>query len=308
MDTVRSNLNSLPLLRSLVKNKDLNYYDHTVINSNNDHNNHIDLVSIIMTSSNRSAQTYYTLKTISKSKHKNVQVIIVDDSDTDPISKDKLEEFGLFIELITIKRDKKIWKNPCINYNIGFEYVKGNKIIIQNAEVCHVGDVISQFTSNIRNNEYYVYDVAAVSKLSNNNKIYQQDNLNCSIYTKPDIFRMWYQHRSYNRSLHFLTGMDYTTFQKVKDFSYDYSFVSSYDDDDFLLKINIANIKIILISNDMHNVGGIHLYHDPSTTASMAPSAEELFQLKYKYYLKHKKYFEISDGPLLDRFNILSTT
>jgi hypothetical protein len=48
-------------------------------------------ISIVMTASNRSKQTYFTLKTIEKCSFKNVQLIIVDDSDIDPIKKEELK-------------------------------------------------------------------------------------------------------------------------------------------------------------------------------------------------------------------------
>ena len=45
-----------------------------------------DTISIVMTSSNRSKQVYYTLKTIEKCSFKNIHLIIVDDSNiTDSI-------------------------------------------------------------------------------------------------------------------------------------------------------------------------------------------------------------------------------
>ena len=40
-----------------------------------------------MTVSNRSNQTYFTLQTIQNSSYKAIQLIIVDDSDKDPITK-----------------------------------------------------------------------------------------------------------------------------------------------------------------------------------------------------------------------------
>ena len=54
-----------------------------------------DTISIVMTSSNRSKQTYFTLKTIERCSFKNVQLIIVDDSDIDPIEKEELKIYTL---------------------------------------------------------------------------------------------------------------------------------------------------------------------------------------------------------------------
>ena len=95
-----------------------------------------------MTSSNRSKQVYYTLNTIQNSDYKNIQVIIVDDSDNDPILEINLRKYPFYIDLICIKKENRNWHNPCVNYNIGFEFIKGSKVIIQNSEVCHIGDVL----------------------------------------------------------------------------------------------------------------------------------------------------------------------
>jgi glycosyltransferase involved in cell wall biosynthesis len=94
-----------------------------------------------MTACNRSKQTYFTLQTIQNSSHKAIQIILVDDSDSDPIAKEELEKYPFYIDFISIKMQNKKWVNPVVNYNIGFEYIRGSKVVIQNAEVCHVGDV-----------------------------------------------------------------------------------------------------------------------------------------------------------------------
>ena len=67
-------------LKSIVETLNTEYFTHTVINNNNINNCKI---SIIMTCSNRSKQTYFTLKTISDSKNKDIHIILVDDSDND---------------------------------------------------------------------------------------------------------------------------------------------------------------------------------------------------------------------------------
>jgi glycosyltransferase involved in cell wall biosynthesis len=100
-----------------------------------------ETISIVMTACNRSKQTYFTLQTIQNSSHKAIQIILVDDSDAEPITKEELEKYPFYIDFISIKMQNKKWVNPVVNYNIGFEYIRGSKVVIQNAEVCHVGDV-----------------------------------------------------------------------------------------------------------------------------------------------------------------------
>ena len=78
-------------LKKKVEGKDTSLYDHMAIP-----NIPIteETISIIMTACNRSRQTYFTLKTIQNSSHKAIQVIIVDDSDKDRITKEELEKLS----------------------------------------------------------------------------------------------------------------------------------------------------------------------------------------------------------------------
>ena len=212
----------------------------------------------------KNTSEYYTLKTIANSVFKNIQVIIVDDSDIDKISIDKLKEYPFYIDFIEIIRDNKIWNNPCVNYNLGFKYIKGSKIIIQNSEVCHVGDLLNYISLNVNDNSYYVFDVKVSNNFNTNEYIYNKPVLNTNIFLE-DIYNNsicsgWYQHYIHrNKNYHFLTSITSETFKKIREFSYDYSFGNDYDDDDFVLKIKSSNIKIHNVRNDIFNVGGIHL-------------------------------------------------
>ena len=171
-----------------------------------------------MTSSNRSKQTYFTLSTLDPLDCK-LQVILVDDSTHDPIDLEKLKEFSFHIDFIQINRDVKNWFNPLVNYNIGFKFIKGSKVIIQNAEVCHIGSVLN-FVKNIIDDNYYVFDVNASSNFETNEKIYNHcgrlnelidqspyNHLTTEIYNQP-LFYRWYQSESNNRNLHFFNSND----------------------------------------------------------------------------------------------------
>ena len=98
----------------------------------------------------------------------------MDDSDNDRVSSEKLKEYNIHIDLLRIKKERKNWANPCVNYNIAFEYVKGSKVIIQNAEVCHVGDVLNYVKNNIVDDKYFVFDVRSSSSFEINESIYKK--------------------------------------------------------------------------------------------------------------------------------------
>jgi hypothetical protein len=255
-----------------------------------------DTISIVMTSSNRSEQVYYTLKTIEKASFKNIHIILVDDSDVDPIIHIMINGFAFYIDLVVIRKENKNWINPLVNYNIGFKFIKGSKVIIQNSEVCHIDDVIGWVSKYITDNNYYSFDIKAINSFESNRELYKINNLTIDIYSKEHLFKKnntWYHGRNNITNYHFLTGMTRTTFDLIKNFSYDYTFGIDYDDNDFLLKIKSKNINIINLFHDEYNLGGIHLFHTSSYLKwNGVESNNEIFNKKLEYYNNYNEYIE----------------
>jgi len=290
MQTLLANKDAIFEIKKKVEEKDLSLYKHVAIPN-------IPItgltISIVMTACNRSKQTYFTLKTIQNSSHKAIQVIIVDDSVKDPITKEELEKFPFYIDFISINRQNKNWVNPVVNYNIGFGYIKGTKIIIQNAEVCHVGDVLSYIGTKIIDDNYYVCDIRASKSFDTNNLIYENNLNSINIYNNNELFiKWWYQGKNRLVNYHFLSALTTQTFNKIKNFSYDYTMGLNYDDDDFLLKIIANNININNLFYDEYYFGGIHLWHSSTLrkTIQKIESNENIFIKKKENYLKQKIY------------------
>ncbi len=291
------NKDYIPILKKEIEQEGL-LYRHTLIQNNNISEN---CISIIMTASNRSAQTYYTLKTIAASTIKDVQVILVDDSSLDPCSIAELSEFPLYINFITINRDEKRWSNPCINYNIGFKYIKGSYIVIQNAEVCYVGDILQDLHNRIKTNDnsYYVYDIITV-KNTESNAILHDAPLDYDIIAQLPIYGEWYQSKEKIRNLHFLIGLSKDTFKKIDcEFSYDYTFAFGWDDDDFILKVMAANINIVNIHWEENSLMGIHQYHEPSPISwgMHIEMGETIYEKKKLHYESSGEYIDLTREP-----------
>jgi len=255
-----------------------------------------DTISIVMTSSNRSSQVYYTLKKIEQCSFKHIHVIIVDDSNVDPIIKSMINGYAFYIDLVIIRQENKNWINPLVNYNIGFKFIKGSKVVIQNSEVCHVGDVLGWISKYITDNNYYSFDIKAVDSIDSNNELYKIDNLTTNIYSKEHLFKKdgsWYHGRNNITNYHFLTAMTKKTFDLIKNFSYDYTFGVDWDDNDFLLKIKSKNINIINLFHDEYNLGGIHLYHTSSYLKwNGIESNLEIYNKKLEHYNNYNEYIE----------------
>jgi hypothetical protein len=292
MQTLMANKDKIFELKRKVEEKDASLYSHVVIPN-------ISItektITIVMTASNRSRQTYFTLQTIQNSSYKDIQIILVDDSDSDSINRETLEKYPFYIDFILIKRENKNWVNPVVNYNIGFEYIQGTKLIIQNAEVCHIGDVLAYMGEQMIPDNYYVCDVKAAKSLYTNDVIYQSNTNTIDIYNNHSLFGIWYQSRERTVNYHFLSGMTMDTFNKIKNFSYDYSLRTSYDDDDFLLKIIANKITVINLFHDEYNFGGIHLWHNSiiKKNRKKIENNQNIFNKKKEYYKKTGKYIDI---------------
>ena len=306
MQTFISNKNSIFEIKNKVDALDNSLFIHYNYSNIPIYHN---TISIVMTSSNRSNQVYYTLKTIEKCSFKHVQVIIVDDSDVDPIKKEYINGYAFHIDLVYIRTENKNWINPVVNYNIGFKFIKGSKIIIQNAEVCYIGDILSWVSKNIIDNNYYSFDVRAINSIENNEVIYKTNNLTTDIYNK-NIYHTWeegwYQGRKKISNYHFLIAMTRNTFDLVKNFSYDYTFGINFDDNDFLLKIKSKNIKIVNLFHDEYFFGGIHLYHTSSYLKwKNIESNLEIYNKKLEHYNNFNEYIDFIENNTLTYKNII---
>ena len=254
-------------------------------------------ISIVMTSSDRSKQVYFTLQTIQKSAFKNIHLVLVDDSTLDPIDESRLASFGINTDFITIDRTKKFWVNPCVNYNIGFSFIKGTRVIIQNSEVFHMGDILS-VANNFNDDSYFVFDVIPSRNLETNEALYALPQLELAMENPLAYFENWYQHaQHHNRLYHFLTFTSHAVIKKLGGFSWDYSFSTCYDDDDFVLKLKFFKIPIINIQYQ-DRLLGIHQYHKKAKTTddySKIPTNSDLHHYKNRHILHYGKYPECSD-------------
>jgi hypothetical protein len=292
MNTLYENRQNIRTIRDTLALEPCPYYAHQQLLKQS-----IDAstISIVMTSSNRSKQTYFTLDSIRRSQFKNVHIVLVDDSTDDPVRSEQLDTYPFTIDFIQINRSKKIWANPCVNYNIGFRFVKGDSVIIQNAEVCHVGDVLAYLNErSLKDNTYYVMDVAASKDFTTNQQIYDTDLSTTDIFHKSHLYHMWYQSATRNNKYHFLTALTRKTLEAFGGFSYDYTYGEGYDDDDMLLRVAAANISIVCCHFPEAPCGGIHLFHNSSNFHQ--PSNQPLFLAKQRYLNAYKTYVEVSQA------------
>ncbi len=297
-----NNLEIIHKAKKFIDELDTNYFDLKILNNIENIN-----TSIVMTTYNRSSQTYFTLKSIKN--FENVQIILVDDSNKDFLDLNILQKTGICIYYIKIKN--KFWFNPCVNYNLGFKFIKGEYIIIQNSEVCHVGNIVKLINENLEENQYFVFDVIALKDSESNKELHSIKDLKYDNYEKIcSMMKMWYQHYEFNnRCLHFLTSMKRKTFEKIFCFDYDFCMGSCYDDDEFIFRIINQNINVFCIPNDKVEVFGIHQWHVSATSDwdRKMPMNNELLYFKKKYFEKNKNYFYSTNYNIEDSYkNIIN--
>jgi glycosyltransferase involved in cell wall biosynthesis len=120
----------------------------------------IKLLSIVIAYRNRRQILLNTLKSIEHfGKDYPIEVILVDDgSSGDQQISDISRLFpNIDIKLIVIRRNDGVHRGPTIACNTGFNYVKGDVILLNNADCLHLGDIIGYVFENFEPDMYMTF-------------------------------------------------------------------------------------------------------------------------------------------------------
>lgn len=261
-------------------------------------NNSSKKISIVMAYYNRKSQLEYTLKTIQMSKFKNIEIIIVDDASRDEHRlEDIVNNYDIDIKLIRVNPEDKTYVNPCMAYNRGFKEATGDIIVIQNPEVCHIGDVLSYVNDNLEDGKYFSFTCAGLAREEYNPvfyRLYQDlDDINkvrdylgelerIHTHTRQD-FPFWYTHKQYrNTGFHFLSAITKNDLAKIGGgFDERYAQGTCWDDDGFVQVIRHKRIQLEIIEE----VFSIHQYHEHDEK-SYNPELSEKNRLIYIEHMK----------------------
>jgi len=214
------------------------------------------MISIVMAYYNRLPQLKYTLETINKTACSNFEVVIVDDYSSNEHSLDRLsvEYKNLNLKIIKMKdlNSQKTYVGPSIPYNVGFRNSSGDKIIIQNPECCHIGDIISYTENNLTDDTYFSFHCFASGKRELE-RLHKTGNL--EIETSAG---RWYNHETHRPcSYHFTTAISRKNLIELNGFDERYAHGFNYDDDELIERIKKTGLKIKFI----HDPWVIHQYH-----------------------------------------------
>jgi GT2 family glycosyltransferase len=211
---------------------------------------------------NRRSLLINTLQSIAKSKHKDFEVILVDDASVlSERVEDLVGEFP-FLKIIRLERTDKWYTNCCIPYNIGIAQAKGNIVMIQNPECLHTLDILSYVNENINDQLFLSMGAYACSKVST--EVLKAKKADPYFFMKslPQITfngsQGWYNHSKYRPVFyHFCCALTKKNLDVLGGFDERFAKGIAYDDDEFVTRVQRMGLTRVIV--DEFPV--IHQYH-----------------------------------------------
>lgn len=242
--------------------------------------------SIVMTAFNRQEQLNRTLESFKYHKYSSdVEVIIVDDGSSEPVTLSNLKGNDFIVKLIRVKKEKKWYINPCIPFNMGLRYANGDTVIIQNAECFHKDNLINylELSKNKLSSTYLSFACYSLDKKQSClSKLYKFDNFN-KISPSIDGLSGWYNHSLYRPAgYHFCAAISRKNLEKIGYFDETYALGVAFDDDEFLFRIK-KNIDFKIVDD----IIVLHQWHYSGTK----PMNSNFFlrnRLLFKFYTRWK--------------------
>ena len=218
------------------------------------------MISIVMSYYNRLSQLQYTLKTIQRSQVNDTEIVIVDDFSDNENQLDNINtEFpNLLIRVIRMQDiiDKKYYCNPCVPYNVGLRASRGDKIVIQNPECCHMGDVLDHVDRMLVDGKYLTFHAYGCTK-EDVRVLHETDS--CPMFSHPKKAR-WYNHKTERPvAFHFCNAITRNDLIKINGFDERFSQGHNWDDAEILHRIQkICSVQFVA------EPWVVHQYHTKS--------------------------------------------
>jgi len=95
------------------------------------------------------------------------EVVLIDDASDEEKSLQLIEMIGKLshCQYVKISKEEKGERlNPCIPFNIGFNFAKGDIIIIQNPENVHVSNVLKKVEENLEREKYLTFGCYSITE------------------------------------------------------------------------------------------------------------------------------------------------
>ena len=218
------------------------------------------MISVVTAYYNRKKLFTRTLKSMLPYYGKiDFEVIVVDDGSDEAERLEDLQTDFPFLRVIRLEKQNKWYKNPCIPFNIGFEAVKGDKIIIQNPECYHFGAILEYVDAHLEENEYLSFGCFSMDKLNTDDDslFFDEKNIskliennNRSFTTDGDLG--WYNHSKFRpEAFHFCAALMSTDLFDLGGFDERYAKGVGYDDDELIWRIKNKKMQIKFIDDQI---------------------------------------------------------
>jgi len=245
------------------------------------------MISIVMSHYNRLALLKFTLKTISQSSTKDFEIVIVDDFSNEENSITNLpNEFPNFkFQIVEMKNvvSTKYYCNPCVPYNVGLRASRGDKIIIQNPECCHMGDVISYVDKFLTDDQYFAFHCFSCDR---NDLKLLHNGLPVNLDREGPSKARWYNHKTHRPvAYHFTSAITRKNLIDLNGFDERFATGLNYDDDELVQRIKYKNLSIEFIESPYV----IHQYHGKSGKNPLSPEPTQDNLVLHSKVIEEKK-------------------
>ncbi|WP_162990030.1 glycosyltransferase family 2 protein [Chryseobacterium sp. 6424] len=250
------------------------------------------MISIVTAYYNRKKLFRRTLLSI---KHQQVdysfEVIAVDDgSDDEERLEDLVVEFP-FLKVIRLEKNNKWYHNSCIPFNIGFKAAKGDKIIIQNPECLHFGNILDYTDNHLDEQNYLSFGCFSLDEdITENYEKFSTEYLNKTISENSHTIEKdgalgWYNHSVYRpKAYHFCTAISKKNLQQLHGFDERFAFGIAYDDDEFIERVR-QKLRVDFVD---HVVAFHQNHYHPSSTSYQNRANIELLYKKNAFLAKKR--------------------
>jgi hypothetical protein len=215
------------------------------------------MISIVMSYFNRLDQLRYTFKTIGQSTVTDLEIVIAEDF-CDP--KEQLHNIQAEFPHLNIRvirmsdtRDKKDYCNPCVPYNTAFRACRGDIVVIQNPECCHIGDVLKYTQDHLTDENYLSFHCYAATKAETR---VMQSGEPLPMFTEKKS--RWYNHtieRPY--AYHFTAAITRKNLIKLNGFDESFAQGQDMDDVEFIYRVKALGLELKFVEDPWV----VHQYH-----------------------------------------------
>lgn len=279
-------------------------------------------ISIVMGYYNRKQQTINTLDYFENYKSYNYEVIIVDDNSVPEHQLDDIiKKYTFPIKYIKITAEEKGNRiNPCVTYNRGFREAEGERVIIQNPECVHYGNILGYVKTKLTYDEYIAFSCYNCSS----HELTQELLNNISLINSPSFQArnkfQWYNHPTIRPvHYHFCAAIMNDNLKLLGGFNEEFAKGVWFDDNEILLSIK-QNLNLNIRTIDPNECGFvIHQWHPRDAESNFTKTEFNTMlirnqQLFVMYETEHKKYqFQFPkllhlywDGSPLSYLNLLT--